>query len=183
MQWQIIQNHDHHMGSSPYCSKVPKFTLIKSASRAWCKTIVTTSFYIRSYNSFAPSPRHTILPWASCTANIHQDSQCACPHLPGRTWSGRTRGPLAYTTQYSGGRLVPRPWEYELSEIMEGGYWTWSGRTRGPPAYTTQYSGGRRVPRPWEYGLSEIMEGDITHKADEQDNQPLTSKIIKYFYL
>jgi len=28
-------------------------------SRAWCKTIVhvTTSFYIRRYNSFAPSPR------------------------------------------------------------------------------------------------------------------------------
>ena len=26
-------------------------------SRAWCKTIVTTSFYIRSYNSFAPSPQ------------------------------------------------------------------------------------------------------------------------------
>ena len=26
-------------------------------SRAWCKTIVTTSFYIRTYNSFAPSPR------------------------------------------------------------------------------------------------------------------------------
>ena len=25
--------------------------------RAWCKTIVTTSFYIRSYNSFASSPR------------------------------------------------------------------------------------------------------------------------------
>ena len=25
--------------------------------RSWCKTIVTTSFYIRSYNSFAPSPR------------------------------------------------------------------------------------------------------------------------------
>jgi len=29
-------------------------------SRAWCKTIVTTSFYIRSYNSFAPSPRFAV---------------------------------------------------------------------------------------------------------------------------
>jgi len=29
-----------------------------SKSRAWCKTIVTTSFYIRSYNSFAPIPVH-----------------------------------------------------------------------------------------------------------------------------
>jgi len=29
-------------------------------SRAWCKTIVTTSFYIRSYNSFAPSPRYVL---------------------------------------------------------------------------------------------------------------------------
>jgi len=123
MKWhcsKIIQNHDHHMGSSPYCSNVSTFTLIKSASRAWCKTIVTTSFYIRSYNSFAPSPLHTILYWASCTANIHQDSQFACPHLPGRTWSGRTRGPPAYTTQYSGGRRVPRPWECGLSENMEG---------------------------------------------------------------
>ena len=26
--------------------------------RAWCKTIVTNSFYIRSYNSFAPIPRN-----------------------------------------------------------------------------------------------------------------------------
>ena len=33
----------------PYC-----------ALRAWCKTIVTISFYIRSYNSFAPSPRHVL---------------------------------------------------------------------------------------------------------------------------
>ena len=32
----------------------------ESKSRAWCKTIVTTSFYIRSYNSFAPSPRNII---------------------------------------------------------------------------------------------------------------------------
>ena len=29
-----------------------------STPKAWCKTIVTTSFYIRSYISFAPSPRH-----------------------------------------------------------------------------------------------------------------------------
>jgi len=28
-----------------------------SYSRAWCKTVITTSFYIRRYNSFAPSPR------------------------------------------------------------------------------------------------------------------------------
>jgi len=28
-----------------------------SVSRAWCKTIVTSSFYIRSYNSFALSHR------------------------------------------------------------------------------------------------------------------------------
>jgi len=27
--------------------------------RAWCKTIVTTSFYIRTYDSFAPSPRNS----------------------------------------------------------------------------------------------------------------------------
>jgi len=31
----------------------------ESISRAWCKTIVTTSFYIMSYNSFAPSPRYS----------------------------------------------------------------------------------------------------------------------------
>jgi len=38
------------------------FTLNKA--RAWCKTFVTTSFYIRSYcnNSFAPSPRKAIFP-------------------------------------------------------------------------------------------------------------------------
>jgi len=29
----------------------------RNIARAWCKTIVTTSFYIRSYNSFAPSPQ------------------------------------------------------------------------------------------------------------------------------
>jgi len=28
--------------------------------RAWCKTIVTTSFYIRSYNGFAPSTRYRL---------------------------------------------------------------------------------------------------------------------------
>jgi len=28
--------------------------------RAWCKTIVTTLFYIRSYNSFATSPRYYV---------------------------------------------------------------------------------------------------------------------------
>jgi len=36
-------------------------TEIQTKSRAWCKTIVTTSFYIRSYNSFAPSPRNTLV--------------------------------------------------------------------------------------------------------------------------
>ena len=35
--------------------------ILKSIARAWCKTIVTTSFYIRSYNSFAPSPRMSAL--------------------------------------------------------------------------------------------------------------------------
>ena len=34
--------------------------ILKSKSRAWCKTIVTTSFYIRSCNSFAPSTRNVI---------------------------------------------------------------------------------------------------------------------------
>ena len=33
-----------------------------SQSRAWCKTNVTTAFYIRIYNSFAPSPRNAF--WA-----------------------------------------------------------------------------------------------------------------------
>jgi len=31
--------------------------LFKS-SRTWCKTIVTTFFYITNYNGFAPSPQH-----------------------------------------------------------------------------------------------------------------------------
>jgi len=35
-------------------------------SRVWCKTIVTTSFYIRSFNSFAPSPRCVM----NCFENI-----------------------------------------------------------------------------------------------------------------
>jgi len=30
---------------------------VMTISRTWCKTIITTSFYIRSYNSFAPIPR------------------------------------------------------------------------------------------------------------------------------
>jgi len=32
---------------------------VSAFQRAWCKSIVTTSLYIRSYNSFAPSPRFT----------------------------------------------------------------------------------------------------------------------------
>ena len=43
------------IGSGPVCN------CKKTVSRAWCKTIVTTTFYIRSYNSFAPSPRYVIL--------------------------------------------------------------------------------------------------------------------------
>ena len=31
---------------------------IYSSSRVWCKPVVTTFFYITSYNSFAPSPRY-----------------------------------------------------------------------------------------------------------------------------
>jgi len=31
-----------------------------SKSRTWCKTIVTTSFYIRTCNSFAPSPQNMV---------------------------------------------------------------------------------------------------------------------------
>ena len=34
------------------------FPLLEYKSRAWCKTIVTTSFYIRSYSSFALSHRN-----------------------------------------------------------------------------------------------------------------------------
>jgi len=36
-------------------------------SRTWCKTIVTTSFYIRSYNSFAPNPRIVYKDMIVCT--------------------------------------------------------------------------------------------------------------------
>ena len=40
------------------CCYLTEFiNLTVTVSRAWCKTIVTTSFYIRSYNSFAPSPQ------------------------------------------------------------------------------------------------------------------------------
>ena len=38
----------------------PNCIRYNTITRAWCKTIVTTSFYIRSYNSFAPSPRKTV---------------------------------------------------------------------------------------------------------------------------
>ena len=37
----------------------PKHGVTTFTSRAWCKTIVTTSFYIRS----APSPRHAVTTW------------------------------------------------------------------------------------------------------------------------
>jgi len=43
---------------NPFGEKVAEQS--RSKSRAWCKTIVTTSFYIRSYNSFAPSPQNTV---------------------------------------------------------------------------------------------------------------------------
>jgi len=33
----------------------------ENKSKAWCKTIVTTIFYIKRYNSFAPSPRNAVL--------------------------------------------------------------------------------------------------------------------------
>jgi len=40
---------------------------LDSISRAWCKNNVTTSFYIRSYNSFAPNPRYAVLiSWLRC---------------------------------------------------------------------------------------------------------------------
>ena len=45
------------MFASPGNFEVSRFNCI---SRAWCKTIGTTSFYIRSYNSFAPSPRYIL---------------------------------------------------------------------------------------------------------------------------
>jgi len=35
---------------------------VTSSSSVWCKTIVTTSIYIRSYNSFAPIPRVILSP-------------------------------------------------------------------------------------------------------------------------
>jgi len=34
-----------------------------STSRDWCKTSLTTLFYITSYNSFAPSPGNPFLKW------------------------------------------------------------------------------------------------------------------------
>jgi len=39
-------------------SEITWLAICQTISRAWCKTIVTTctSFYIGSYNSFAPSP-------------------------------------------------------------------------------------------------------------------------------
>jgi len=40
-------------------------------SRAWCKTIVTTSFYIRSCNSFAPSPRYIL--WSFIRTNLQNN--------------------------------------------------------------------------------------------------------------
>ena len=39
------------------CYQTELINLTVTVSRAWCKAIVTTSFYKRSYNSFAPSPR------------------------------------------------------------------------------------------------------------------------------
>ena len=34
--------------------------LYKRKPRAWCKTIVTTLFYITSYNNYAPSPGNKV---------------------------------------------------------------------------------------------------------------------------
>jgi len=47
----------------------------ESVSRAWCKTIVTTSFYIRSYNSFAPSPQY-VLKQIMCTGLYQLNLNC-----------------------------------------------------------------------------------------------------------
>ena len=53
-----IRNFSSHfrLQKSNHCKS--HLVLIKNiTSRAWCKTIVTTLFYILSYNSFAPDPR------------------------------------------------------------------------------------------------------------------------------
>ena len=51
---------------------------VMTISRAWCKTIITTSFYIRSYNSFAPSPRFARTGYRERKCNsayLHQTQQ------------------------------------------------------------------------------------------------------------
>jgi len=66
---QPWQHHCHQWkwrgagGSWRIAKKNKRYIVLQlfSLSRAWCKTMVTTSFYIRSYNSFAPSPRYALL--------------------------------------------------------------------------------------------------------------------------
>ena len=48
---------------------------VSKKSRAWCKTIVATWFYITSYNSSAPSPRNAKLHTACCYDNIIHSTQ------------------------------------------------------------------------------------------------------------
>jgi len=47
-------------------------SVAESTSRALCKTVVTTSFCIRSYNSFAPSPRVMFIMFANMHGMILQ---------------------------------------------------------------------------------------------------------------
>jgi len=69
--WHLL----HFCGNGLLLKNFFKFpTLAKSTpqtqSRAWCKTIVTTSFYVRSYNSFAPSPRGEVCDFDQLIAKL-----------------------------------------------------------------------------------------------------------------
>ena len=54
-------------------------------ARAWCKTIVTTSFYIRSYNSFTPSPGN-----AHCISELYPLSQLQMSDNHGKKWPDKS---------------------------------------------------------------------------------------------
>jgi len=52
--------------------------VLKWKSRAWCKTTVTTLFYIRRYNSFAPSPRNGATRKVSFNCLVIDKRFCFC---------------------------------------------------------------------------------------------------------
>ena len=59
-------------------------------SRDWCKTIVTTSFYIRSYNSFAPSTWYSVCPIPGM-GDVHPSPSArgwaSSHHVPSRSYT------------------------------------------------------------------------------------------------